>query len=199
MDEEEDDPVVRELDVFVTDGKALDMYILQFPLRPLHAPPPDVIEARFKPQHEVLELGVNHGAMEDTMRMLSTKVAQGTNLGVGVLRDNSLHITTVKEVLQLRPSFTNLGVQAGHYQNANASDDDEDAELREAAAAREVKPVLQKVMMHKKESERVVSARLQSFSFYKAQEDGELAQVLEVHPLGSADSQQAKEHLFSND
>jgi hypothetical protein len=201
-----EDPVVRELDVFLTDhlDPNLGVYIVQFPLRPQYARAPDVVDARFKPQHELLELGVAHGAMDDPLRHLSTKVAQGSNLGLGLLRDGAFHITPVSEVLQMRPAFasSSANVTRGTRQWDTAPSDDEDDsengdDVNPAASRNEAKPVLQKVVMHKKESERVISARLQSYSYCKAQEEAEEAQTLEVHPIDSAASQcLIEENLF---
>ena len=182
---------VREMDVYLTGDEArdLDLYVLQFPLRPQYAPPPEVTDASFKPTCEILDMGVIHNAVEEPLRLLSTKVAQGANLGIGVIREGALHISPLKEVLQMRPSFATIATRGSRtYQGETNASDDEESDEENGPATREARPALQKVMMHKKESERAITARLQSYSYFKAQEDGELAQRLQVHPIDSAQS-----------
>ncbi|XP_066291491.1 DNA-directed RNA polymerase III subunit RPC5-like [Branchiostoma lanceolatum] len=57
---EDDDPVVDEVDVFLAKGLAENLYLFQYPLRPsgvIHDPS-KVQAARFKPQHQKVELEV---------------------------------------------------------------------------------------------------------------------------------------------
>ena len=204
--DEEDDEVVRELDVYVTE-EDLSLYLLQFPLRPCFANPPEVIDARFKPQHAILELNVNHEAMDAPLRMLSTKVAQDVRFGVGLLSGESLHITPLSEVLQMRPSFLHLaapGKPHSHHQQQQAdngqSDDDDHEDVDDGDSHShshrnshnrnhaESKPALQKVVLQKMESERMQSARLQSFSYLKSLEDAEVFQKLRTHDIESVES-----------
>lgn len=100
--------VLRELDVFISDE--LDLYLLQFPLRPQKAGVPRIKKARFKPKHNVLELGVDHEVRDrgDSIKMTSTVVANNRSLGIGVLKDGALHITPLQNVIQMRPSVKEM-------------------------------------------------------------------------------------------
>ena len=206
-DDDDDDPVVREVDVWVTEpAEGLDLYALQFPLRSAYGPAPNIREARVKPQNEILELSVQHAAVDDDLRMLSTKVSQGANLGVAVLRGNSLYIAPLKEVLQLRPAFEPAAVPnlSGTPPNLVSSpgqgggdSSDEEGSDGEPGAGAAGKPTLQKVVLQKRESERAQFMRLHSFAHHKASEDSEIFQRLECHPISSLESQQAFDEAFS--
>lgn len=208
-DDDDDDPVVREVDVWVSDvAEGLDLYALQFPLRSAYGPAPNIREARIKPKNDILELSVQHAAVDDDLRMLSTKVSQGANLGVAVLRGNSLYIAPLKEVLQLRPAFEpaaapnlsgatpNLVSSPGQGGGDSSDEEGSDDETGTGAGAAG-KPTLQKVVLQKRESERAQFMRLHSFAHHKASEDSEIFQRLECHPISSLESQQSFDEAFS--
>ena len=226
--EEDDDEVVRELEVYVTEQSELDLYLLQFPLRACYAHPPDVLDARIKQQHEIMELSVSHEALRENaapMRMMSTKVAQEQQgrLCVGLVRDEALHITQLNEVLQMRPSFKHLAAprqssqqkklrraeqqQQQHSADSNNSmseDDGSDAAGSggsvgsSSGRSRKDKPALQKVVLHKMESERMQSVRLQSYTYVKSLQDAEVFQKLNAHAIDSAVSEQQFQRCYSN-
>ena len=113
--EEIDDPVVRELDVFVTDAAALDAFLLQFPLKPEFAGttlPPEIPVARFKKQFKKLEVEIPF-ASSSTQRnkppikqiFHSATVARSTCLAAGIIHNGAMHITPFQDVLQMRPTF----------------------------------------------------------------------------------------------
>lgn len=100
----ENDEVIRELDVYVNDK--LELYLLQFPLKPCYIhPPPEFKSAKYKPENRKLELdgGASMPCMVSSTLPNTTQI--GNNLGIGVIRDNALHITPLQDILQLRPSF----------------------------------------------------------------------------------------------
>jgi hypothetical protein len=83
----EEDVVVRELDVCVS--SALDLYLLQLPLKPCYIDTPNIYEAKMKPNSKVLEV-----VGDDTIpKLSSTSVTPRTSLGLGIVKNNKLHIT----------------------------------------------------------------------------------------------------------
>lgn len=114
----EPDEVIRELDVFVCD--TLELYLLQLPLKPCYSDAPEINHARFKPKHRRLEVEGD----ETVPKLLSSPFPKSSNLGVGIIKDNALHITPLKDVMQLRPSFD--GLRKDMETVEIMSDDDED-------------------------------------------------------------------------
>lgn len=119
MNVTDNDEVIRELDVFVTDE--LELYLLQLPLKPCYGDTAEIYSAKFKPKHRILEVEGD----KTIPKLSSSVITKSTRLAVAVIRDNVMHITPVKDVLQLRPSFNTLQ-QRGEM--VEAMSDDEDAE-----------------------------------------------------------------------
>lgn len=179
---EEEDEVIRELDVFVTDS-ALDLFLLQFPLRPIYAEPPQIPTARFKPVHKKLEIEVpftssNSSSSSDQIKQKfhSATVARGTCLAAAVIRDNAMHITSLQEVLQLRPSFKSM--QSHAWEHIESMSDDETEQVVKET------PVEQ-IQMKRRENDSTQSARTQSYAFLQAEEEKEQWHRLEVFPAGN--------------
>ena len=53
-----DDPVVREIPVYLTKQLASGLFLLQYPLRPSERGPEDFCNARVRPNHEIMEIQV---------------------------------------------------------------------------------------------------------------------------------------------
>ncbi|GAV69506.1 Sin_N domain-containing protein [Cephalotus follicularis] len=128
MDEdgEEEDMIVREIDVYFTPSIDLNtqLYVLQYPLRPCWRPyelEDRCEEVRVKPasaEVEVdlaLDLETNCDAdfankLNMTKQTLSSfwKPPRATGYAVGVLMGNELHLNPVHAVVQLRPTLEHL-------------------------------------------------------------------------------------------
>lgn len=184
-----DDDVVREIDVYITED--LDLYLTQFPLKPVYADQVEINSAIFKPKHKKLELDVpyssealrsfeNHPDVKH-QKYVSSIVAQNICLGAGVIHNNALHITPITSVLQMRPSFKNLQSRGESVEDI-IDDEHEGPEIASADSG------LQHVQLKRKESERAQSARTQSYTYIQAQEDQEPWYSLKVHEIGSGPS-----------
>lgn len=179
--EDNDDIVVRELDVYVTDS-TLDLFLLQFPLRPIYAEPPLIPAARFKPVHKRIEIEVpfasnnplvsDHGQINQKFH--SATVARGTCLAAAVIRDNAMHITSIQDVLQLRPSFKSMQTHA--WENVESMSDDEKDVMDDT-------PVEQ-IQMKRSETESSQSARTQSYAHLQLEEEKEQWHRLQIHEAG---------------
>lgn len=183
----DDDEVIREVDVFVTDS--LPLFLLQFPLKPVYADSIDISSGRFKPQHKKLELEVpfaipdnypkdNLSGIPKSQKYQSSKVAQDACLGAGIVKDNEMYITPIQNVLQLRPSFKNMQSFRGEVIEA-MEDEQADVEVNEGEAEG-----LQQVTLKRKESEKAQSTRVQSFAYLQAQEELEPWRDLTIHNIG---------------
>ncbi len=95
---------------------SLRRHLLQFPLRPVYAGPPEIQNAKWKPHNKKLELSVpldqSIFGSDSQYRTGEQKLAASvvdqpstTLLAAGVIRDGALHLTQVQDVLQIRPSF----------------------------------------------------------------------------------------------
>lgn len=86
-----EDKVVRELDVYLNDN--IDLFLMQYVLRPDHAPPPNIKHAEFKPKHQILEVYTDHHAKKDArLKLCSSVVPHKAQLGVAILSEDGLHI-----------------------------------------------------------------------------------------------------------
>jgi hypothetical protein len=185
------DEVIREMDVFLCGDPSL--VLLQFPLKPVYADSINVEAARYKPQHKLLELELPFNLpynydpetqknIPATQTYASSTVAHGASLGAAIVKNNAMYITPIDSVLQLRPSFKNLHtLRDMEVVEAMPEEDDIYPEAESEA--------LQQVQLKRKESERAQSARVQSFAYIHAQLEQEPWQELDIHEIGSAESE----------
>ncbi|MCL7038362.1 hypothetical protein MKW94_000376 [Papaver nudicaule] len=126
--EEEEDEVVREIDVFfkpspVDADSTTQLYVLQYPLRPSWRPydmDRNCQEVRVKPKKVQVEIDLaleidenydNNVAVHQRITkqtLLSKKVPLTRGCAVGVLVGNKLHLTPMNAAVQLRPSMEYL-------------------------------------------------------------------------------------------
>lgn len=117
----DDDPVVSELAVFVTDALANNLHLLQFPLRSVHRPYPfnTLQSVHYRPNAKTFDLAfsidcfssnfdANHDAADDAastrfhVQSTPTDVG-GVTLALGIRRENQLHLTPLRNVHECRP------------------------------------------------------------------------------------------------
>jgi hypothetical protein len=193
--DDEDDEVIREIDVFVTDA-TFPLYLAQFPLKPVYASPPVVKSAKYKQNHHMVELQVpyasnvlkafdNSMSNDNEQKFMSTLVETSNALATGFIAADCLYISPIDNVLQLRPSAK----QSNGMTKLEALEftQDLDAYEEEEALAQgtlEKTDTVQQVQLKRKESERAQSARLQSYSYLKQQEESEPWRGMKVHAIG---------------
>lgn len=133
MDHEDEDFVVREIDVYFT-PKPFDedtmLYIMQYPLRPCWRPyelNEICKEVRVKPWNSEVEVDLDINTESDNydpevsaslrltkQTLSSSKAADVTDYAVGVLRGNLVHLNHIDAVMQLRPSMSHLNSGGSH-------------------------------------------------------------------------------------
>jgi len=201
--EEDDDPVVRTIDVFLSPSLSDTIHLLQFPIHPAaannrqrqHGRGRDrssanvPSEARFRPKHHMLELDYpipseargGQRQLSDKMCLsqrtfTSDSIAPVTHMALAKLNKSGERLNVVpltRSVLQMRPSFRHLH-----------DEDDDDAGapsgLDEGAAGGRTARQ-RPVMFQKKETERSIAARKNSYAYKRASEEGEEWIELDVH------------------
>jgi DNA-directed RNA polymerase-3 subunit RPC5 len=211
---EEDDPVVKELDVFLAQELAPSLHLLQYPLRPPWRPydVSKMAAAKIKPNQRKLQMEYKvdtlspHHDVDSSIKLaatslLSTSVSVSTNVGIALLRGDNLYITPVNGgIYQMRPSFAHLDAEDLEKRKAETEDDllahhDEEEEDEETAPAG---PKSINVQFKRKESERATAARSQSHTFLKQLEDEEPWTELAFRTKTSSDSAQAFEKLMAS-
>lgn len=190
--EGDEDDVVREVDVVLCCYP--DLFLAQFPLKPVYAEPPNVLSARFKPENRVLEMKVplfrpagsdTHPGM-DEQRYSSTEVGPASALGAAFISNNTMYISPLEGVLQMRPNLKQFhDVKTENIEMSMDMDADEDEMEQEGPSSYPApSSSMQQVQLKRKESEKAQSARLQSYSHLKQQEEGEMWRNLTVYPIG---------------
>ncbi|KAK1366005.1 Transcription regulator [Heracleum sosnowskyi] len=132
----DEDPVVREIDVFFTpslDSNSL-LYVLQYPLKPCWRPyelDEQCEEVRVKPASSEVEIDLSvdldsknydpdlntKGKMTKQVLSSSWKFPCRSGYAVGVLKGNKLHLNPVHAAVQLRPSLHHFGSGALRKKN----------------------------------------------------------------------------------
>ncbi len=189
---EEEDEVVRELEVFVT-GSPLDVYLMQFPLKPEFAEPPTITKVRFKKSFKKMEVELpfkssSSQGLKPVINQVfhSATVARNTCLAGMIIHNDAVHLTVFQDVLQMRPSFRSKQ-QPGSW----GKDDDDDV----SEAEEEKEAPVEQIHMKRRETERSQSARAQSYSHIQMLEENEPWLTLEPHEVGAYSSQMKLDYL----
>ena len=179
---EEEDEVIRELDVYVTNDQ-LRLYLAQFPLKPVYADPLTVKSAKYKPNHHIVELTVPYSTHaqasfdqsldhDKTQKYLSNEIVQNNCLATAFISQDTLYLSPVEKVLQFRPSLKQSNGMT-KLEAMEMTQDMDALEEEENQANNKPENNLQQVQLKRKESERAQSARLQSYSYLKQQQENE--------------------------
>lgn len=189
--EYEHDEVIREINVYGVDN-LLNLYLLQFPLKPIYSEPPkEISNVKFKPKHKILEFeipypnGMNSSIpIATNQKYHSSTIRHETNIGIGVMRNNELHITALDEICQMRPNF-----QFIRYQNDIEREIDENEDNDEMYdGIKQEEPIMTQVQLKRKESERAQTTRIQSYGHLHTQVESEAWKRLEFHDINSEES-----------
>lgn len=207
-DIDEEDEIVREIDVYVSndpDASTSLLHLVQFPQTPSNisskhpmfthsknvqndsikhtmAMIPD--DVRIKPKHAMLELdysfdpaGASRNSVGRKQTYKSNVIASQTHLAVGRWSDDgsSVHLTPLYRTFQVRPSFQHFNDRINCVSEHLSANDDEEKKDKTA------KPL----QFKKKESEKAIAARKNSYAFKRESEEGEEWDTLNVHGTGS--------------
>ena len=202
QDDDEEDPIIRSIDVFISPELSRTLHLLQFPIQPAittsnnnhHASNDNntPLEAKIRPKHKMLELeyaiptnavGGHARPQADNLHLTqrtytSNSIAPVTHMALAKLDKTGERLDIIplqKDILQMRPSFQ-------HLHNPDEEDDAQpnninvDKKDSNTSSGRQ-KPIL----FQKKESERSVTARRNSYAYKRASEESEEWIELDVH------------------
>jgi hypothetical protein len=170
---------------------------LQFPTKAVYSDIPDIINAKFKPKHQKLNLDVSLSSKNGhyTQPYTSSKLSQRASLGVGIMNNGSMYVTPLSQILQMRPSFEHIPSKKDQEDNINNDDkndiDEDDDEYK--------KKDQEKVGLQKKESDRSQEARLKSYQYQQTQQDNEPYQKLKIFQIDSNESIICLETMIQTD
>lgn len=161
--DDEDDPVVEELDIHLSNIEDTEFMVLQYPLRPVYRPYGDeghLSVAEFRPEQKALRLKYtlvkddqtfdpNHEYANEDSHVLTSKGLplsgndqKNTSYALGFIRDNKIVLTPVSHIAQLRPDYSHVDasrkVVGAPEKNEGTHQVVNDEDIEDAAQAVEV-------------------------------------------------------------
>ena len=208
-DEDEEDPIIRNIDVFVSPELSRTLHLLQFPIQPANSPSKVVtttpIEAKLRPKHNMLELeysipnmalgGGHHHAHHqqgDSIHHIkqrtftSNAIAPVTHMALAKLDKTGDRLDVIPlqtNVLQMRPSFKHLHNHDDEENNNDASAAQTNSVDKDTTTTNNNNSSNRQkpIMFQKKESERGAIARRNSYANKRASEESEEWIELDIH------------------
>eukprot|EP01084_Bolivina_argentea_P115705 205716_1 len=139
-DNDDNDPVIKEIPIFLSQKASEDIFLLQYPIRTakrsLEQDEHDLGQVRdvqYDPISDKLSLKyylntdsnnyMNETQNSELMHMTFTSklVKQVSNYCVGIMCNNELHINPIQSIFQMRPDFSHCNP---NMVDNNKSDDD---------------------------------------------------------------------------
>lgn len=215
MNVDEQDEVLREIDVYLSPEISKHLYLMQYPLQQhdhIGSRGPQV--ARMKPRHCKVELeyptkaadeedsGDYNGQFFLSSRTFSSQtIPVSTHMALGKFVTDGdpsgatpgLHLVPITHITQMRPSFDHVN-EATMQASATAEEELEAQKQALESANSGRKPLA----FQKKESERAALARKSSYAFKKASEESEIWHPLEVYAEGSEESTEIIQKVCSS-
>lgn len=204
----DDDYVVRELDVYLSNEFAENLHLVQFPLQQAGASQMPISGARVKPRHNILQIDQDmptlpkriYKPQEQNFSFMNTRTFQSqtipveTHLCVGKIREDeegghAMYLVPIHHISQMRPTMSHI--IGDTVPNDEKGDDDAKEEDKDSSAAAR-KPVV----FQRKESERAAMARKSSYAYKKESEIAEEWDLLEVVEEDSEQSQAMANKVF---
>lgn len=198
----EDDPVVKELEVYVCNeflGSSTQLCLMQHPLRPPWRPYEydRAQRMRMKPQCKRIEVDVPvdvgtknyNDTVEDykkikQLTLRSSAVDTQTSYAIGTIKEGKLLLAPVDYCLQFRPFLNYLNVERKKELEESSSDEEEEPQLKAV-----------EVQVQKRETERQQQARLSSYAYLNQKEDEEPWVNLTVHVAESRPAESVWERI----
>nr|CAD7586758.1 unnamed protein product [Timema genevievae] len=231
MNEEEDDPVIKEYPLYLSQMLRDKLFLYQYPLQQHDRgyDESNILKSCIKPQHQEvrLELGIDtrnpnydtskgeqfainvdgsgnkkdgkktdekyfDSNVMDKLVLTSTRaVMNASNYAVAVVHENELHVTALRGLLHLRPSFAYLD-KSDKRAKEEAKDQGED--ISGGEEEEEAKQVT--VKFKRQENDRIKQARERSFGFLSKRSAEEPWYHTEFHATLSETSEKWKSKLY---
>lgn len=196
-DGSDDDEVVMEMDVYLTQELANQLHVFQYPLRPQWKPiDASALKAvRHRKDQKTVQLEVELDTTSKsynessryplkTSMLASTLVPAQTNQCIGVVADGKLHLTPIHAVVQMRPTLQHLDEEDA----ANRAERDKEAKAEKRGVRQDAavsadedatdekgedddNPQMLQVQFRRAESEKVLERKRTSYaSLHEARE-----------------------------
>lgn len=198
----EEDEIIGEMPVFLSQDLAQNLYLLQYPLRPAARPYSanlgEVSSVRVKPMQKLMEVeydlatsSPNYDANNTTegvdqkpvtkLKLSSKSVPPKTNYTAGVVIDGALHLTPLRAVCRMLPDLTYID-QAEEDAKVADKKHFEKTEKKEEKEEASMTPLLVKFQTKKRN---VQTSQNVTHAYLKATQEREPYVDLEPHPAGS--------------
>uniref|UniRef100_A0A8D0MJW6 RNA polymerase III subunit E n=1 Tax=Sus scrofa TaxID=9823 RepID=A0A8D0MJW6_PIG len=207
MANEEDDPVVQEIDVYLAKSLAEKLYLFQEPFEaltrclgpgPMAGLPASVPPLQAWPLHAGPGAGLSLWAASSFLRKLMDKqtfcssqtTSNTSRYAAALYRQGELHLTPLHGILQLRPSFSYLDKADAKHREREAANEAGDSSQDEAEE--DVKQIT--VRFSRPESEQARQRRVQSYEFLQKKHAEE--PWVHLHYCGLRDSRSEHERQY---
>uniref|UniRef100_A0A7S4G0G6 DNA-directed RNA polymerase III subunit RPC5 n=1 Tax=Eutreptiella gymnastica TaxID=73025 RepID=A0A7S4G0G6_9EUGL len=195
---DEDDEIVGEFDVFISQQMPNQLYLLQYPLRPSWRPY-DLEQLKTirmkKPLHKmemdfrINTKGENYNkewkdkaeGKDDTFTLESTRMQPKTKYAIGVLNADGFHLTSLPYVLQMRPDMSACKVGGLRRVDDDAGEDK-----------------AQRQVQSKHVADMLARQQRRLFSFKKVEEAKEAWSMMGIHLSDSIEANSQLHHLYCN-
>eukprot|EP00798_Chlamydomonas_sp_ICE-L_P001762 gene1762-33176_t len=204
----DDDPIVRELDVYVCNefmGSSTHLCLLQSPLRPPWRPYPyeTVSGVRIKSHSKKLEMDVPldvesrnyNDIIEDFKKvnqvtLRSSLVESKASLALGTIQEGKLLLSPIDYSVHLRPGLEHLNVGKDVKRGTGGKEESDDSGDEPEMRAVEVQ-------VQKRETERQQQARLNSYAYISQKEEEEAWVPMKLHTSESVASETIWQRFMS--
>jgi DNA-directed RNA polymerase-3 subunit RPC5 len=207
----QDDPVVREIDVYLSNELADRIRLVQYPLQQADAPSMPVTGVRLKPRHNILQIDQEMPALpnrfyqssEQNFSSMTTRTFESqtipveTHLCLGKTHqlengETVMYLVPLQSISQMRPTMSHihgdglLGDEPSHKGGDDGTTEDE----------KETKGILKPLTYQRKESERAAEIRKSSYSYKRSSEAGEEWERLDVVEPDSSEAEATLRKVF---
>uniref|UniRef100_G1N7S1 RNA polymerase III subunit E n=1 Tax=Meleagris gallopavo TaxID=9103 RepID=G1N7S1_MELGA len=201
MANEEDDPIIQEIDVFLARSLLEKLYLFQVELEMAI----DTLNPNYcRSKGEQIALNVDGTCTDETSTYSSKLMDKQTfcssqaasnvsRYAAAVYRKGELHLTPLHGILQLRPSFTYLDKADAKHREREAANEGGDSSQDEAED--DVKQIT--VRFSRPETEQARQRRVQSYEFLQKRQAEEHWVHLHYYGLKDSRSEHERQYLFS--
>ncbi|XP_014724827.1 PREDICTED: DNA-directed RNA polymerase III subunit RPC5 isoform X2 [Sturnus vulgaris] len=201
MANEEDDPIIQEIDVFLARSLLEKLYLFQVELEMAI----DTLNPNYcRSKGEQIALNVDGTCTDETSTYSSKLMDKQTfcssqaasnvsRYAAAIYKKGELHLTPLHGILQLRPSFTYLDKADAKHREREAANEGGDSSQDEAED--DVKQIT--VRFSRPETEQARQRRVQSYEFLQKRQAEEHWVHLHYYGLKDSRSEHERQYLFS--
>eukprot|EP00977_Amphora_coffeiformis_P004223 scaffold877_cov154-Amphora_coffeaeformis.AAC.15 len=188
-----DGAIVREMDVYLSNGLADRLQLIQFPLQQAGASQMPISSARLKARHNILQIDQDMPSLprriyqpqEQNFSFMGTRTFQSqtipveTHLCLGKIRQDeqtgecAMYLVPIQQISQMRPTMSHI--HGDTLLSEDKGDDDDNMEEE-----KEKKATLKPLTYQRKESDRAAEYRKSSYIYKKKSEAEEPWEPLDV-------------------